>query len=377
MTEYVDQIELFLDSNEKNLKFKCLNSGDRNLIIHLGLQMYERGLKNVQLWNNDNWQSKLNNLEEKKDKEIEILNDSLQQKQNKIQNLLEEQKEQLIIIRKEVEEQVKSIYKTQIDDFKDKIKEKEEKLSEERTKFWEVKKSFHEDLMKKIDSIRLEEEDKRNSLRNNYDTLLEKEREKCLEFNRRQENSTLLGQDGESFTYHNLNMLFPKSEIIDTHKEKESGDFKLNYKNIPILLEVKNYSGNVLKKEIQKFYRDMNIQSQMKAGIFISLKSGISAREDFGIEVFEGKPIIFLTYVKNNMEKIKLAAKIIATIVSENIDLSNEEIMGGIKNLIPIVKRNFNTMKGQIERNYKKMKDITIDQESNIIELLKIIGMKY
>ena len=60
--EYVDQIEMFLDSNEKNQKFKCLNSDDQNLIIHLGLQMFERGLKNVQLWNNDNWQSKLNNL---------------------------------------------------------------------------------------------------------------------------------------------------------------------------------------------------------------------------------------------------------------------------------------------------------------------------
>jgi len=375
--EYLDQIELFLDSNEKNQKFKCLNSGDQNLIIHLGLQMYERGLKNVQLWNNDNWQSKLNNLEEKKDKEIEILNDSLKQKQNKIQNLLEEQKEQLIIIRKEVEEQVKSIYKTQIDDFKDKITEKEEKISEERTKLWEVKQSFHEDLMKKIDSIRLEEEEKRNSLRENYDTLLEKERDKCLEFNRRQENSTLLGQDGESFTYNKLNMMFPKSEIIDTHKEKKSGDFTLNYKNIPILLEVKNYKGNVLKKEIEKFYRDMDTQTQMKAGIFISLKSGISARNDFNIEVRNGKPIIFLTHVKDNMKKIKFAVNIISTIVTENIDLTNEQIIGGIKNLIPVIKRSFNTIINLIEKNYKELNEVTKKQESQIIELFKIIGMKY
>ena len=47
-------------------------------------------------------------------------------------------------------------------------------------------------------------------------------------------------------------MLFPKSEVIDTHDEKQCGDFKLVYNNLPLLLEVKNYSGNVLKKEIGK-----------------------------------------------------------------------------------------------------------------------------
>ena len=375
--EYVDQMELFIDSNEKNQKFKCLNTTDQNLVIHLGLQMYERGLKNVQLWNNSMWEEKINNIEEKKNKEIEILNENIKSKQNSIENLLVEQREQIITIKKEVEEQVKSIYKSQVEDYKEKLKTKEQKLAEERNKLWDVKKSFHEDLMKKIDSVRLEEEKKRNSLRENYDTLLEIEREKYLEFNKRKENSTLLGQDGESFTYNKLNLMFPKSEIIDTHNEKESGDFTLNYKNIPILLEVKNYKGNVLKKEIEKFYRDMNVQSQMKAGIFISLKSGISAREDFNIEICDGKPIIFLTYVKDNMKKIKLAANIISTIVSENIDLTNEQIMGGIKKIIPNIKRSFNKIKGLIEKNYKKLNELTIDQESQIIELFKIIGMKY
>jgi hypothetical protein len=198
-----------------------------------------------------------------------------------------------------------------------------------------------------------------------------------MDFCKRQENSTLLGQDGEQFTYHNLNIMFPKSEVIDTHDTKNSGDFKLIYNSMPLMLEVKNYSNNVLKKEIVKFKRDISYQKDMKGGVFISLKSGISAHNDFQLEVYDDRPVIFLTYVKDNMEKIKLAVKLIEVIVKEKLDLKNEEIVGGIKKLIPSIKRNWNKMKGTLENFKNKMSREILEQESNIIEIFKIIGMKY
>ena len=143
------------------------------------------------------------------------------------------------------------------------------------------------------------------------------------------------------------------------------------------MLEVKNYSGNVLKKEIIKFQRDIEYQKDMKGGIFISLKSGISARSDFQMEVYDGRPVIFLTYVKNNMEKIKLAVKLIEVMVKEKLDLNNEELVGGIKKLIPMIKRKWNTIKGTLENFKNKMSREILEQESNIIEIFKIIGMKY
>ena len=377
MTEYVEQLEVYIESNEENIKFKGLNEVDKNLVISLGLKMLDRGLKNVQLWKNDEWESKIIKLEQKKDDEINILNNNLELKCEQIKNLMEDQKKQIIVIKTQVEEQVKCIYESEVNNLKEKIKESGINLEEERKNRWKQQESWHKNLDEKIEKIRLLEEEKRNNLRDNFNNLLEKEREKCMDLLKRQENSTLLGQDGENFTFHNLNLLFPKSEVIDTHDTKQCGDFKLIYKNIPLMLEVKNYSGNVLKKEIQKFQRDMEYQKDMKGGIFISLKSGVSARSDFEMEVYDGRPVIFLTYVKENMNKIKLAVKLIEVMVKNKVDLKNEELVGRLKKIVPIIKRKWNSLKGTLENFKNKMNRDLIEQESNIIEIFKIIGMKY
>jgi len=375
--DYVEQLDLYLDANTNNKEFKILNTEDQNLVIHLGLKMFKRGLKDVQLWKNTTWEEKLESLEKSKNKEIDILKENIKTKGEQMREMLVEQKEQLIVIKREVEGQTKCLYVDKISNLNSKIEQLESKLDNEKSKAWEVKESFHQQLTEKMEVLRFTEEEKRNSLRKNYEQLLEKEREKYLTINKRNENSTLLGQDGETFTYHNLNMLFPKSEVVDTHDEKQCGDFRLVYNNMPLLLEVKNYSGNVLKKEISKFKRDMEFRSEMKGGVFISLKSGICAHSDFQMEVYDGRPVIFLTHVKDNMEKIKLAVKFIETVVKEKIDLRNEELVGSLKKLIPSIKRKWNTLKSNVENFKNKMVRDILEQESNVIEIFKTIGMKY
>jgi len=377
MNEYIEQLEVYIEPSEYNKRFKTLNDPYKNLVISLGLKMMDKGLKEVEMWKNNEWQEKINFIENSKKKESDRLNEIIDRKNQKISDFIEEQKENTVIIKKQVEEQAKSIYESKIKSMEDKLNDNLQTIENEKESRWKLQEDFHKQLSDKIDLIRKEEEEKRVSLRREYDTLLEKERDKYMEFSKRQENSTLLGQDGENFTYHNLNMLFPKSDVIDTHEQNQCGDFKLVYNNMPILLEVKNYKGNVLKKEIIKFQRDMEYQSEMKGGVFISLKSGISARSDFQLEVYDGKPVIFLTYVKDNMEKIRLAVKFIETIVKENIDLKNEEIVGGLKKLIPMIKRKWNTLKGTLENFKNKMSRELLEQESNNIEIFKIIGMKY
>tara|TARA_B100000795_G_scaffold269022_1_gene257258 strand:+ start:1388 stop:2518 length:1131 start_codon:yes stop_codon:yes gene_type:complete len=375
--EYIEQLELYLSPTENNKRFKTLNEDKQNLVINLGLKMLDKGMKEVQLWKNDEWEDKINTLKNNKNKIIENLNEEVEFKRTQFELFVKDQRISNTIIKKQVEEQVKSIYEIKIQGLHDKINESTKSLDEEMKSRWDMQSIWHDKLNLKIESIRNEEEEKRTSLRKEYNELLEKERNKYMDVCKRQENSTLLGQDGETFTYHNLNRLFPKAEVIDTHDIKQSGDFKLVYNNIPLLLEVKNYSGNVLKKEIVKFQRDIEYQTTMKGGIFISLKSGISARSDFQLEVYDGRPVIFLTYVKDNMDKIKLAVKFIETMVKENIDLNNEEIVGGLKKLIPMIKRKWNTLKGTLENFKNKMSRELLEQESNIVDIFKIIGMKY
>ena len=66
MVDYIDQLELYLEPNDNNKNFKTLNSVDQNLVIYLGLKMLKRGLKDVQLWKNSEWEERLESLEEKK-----------------------------------------------------------------------------------------------------------------------------------------------------------------------------------------------------------------------------------------------------------------------------------------------------------------------
>ena len=61
--ELIEQLELYLEPSEKNKKFKSLNDSDKNLVIELGLELVKKGMKDIQLWKNKEWQQKLIQLD--------------------------------------------------------------------------------------------------------------------------------------------------------------------------------------------------------------------------------------------------------------------------------------------------------------------------
>lgn len=72
--------------------------------------------------------------------------------------------------------------------------------------------------------------------------------------------------------------------------------------NETILIEVKKYSGFVQYKEVEKFYRDLDANSQIKAGVLISLTSKISGIKDtIKMSNFKGKPVIFIQTSEPNI----------------------------------------------------------------------------
>ena len=73
--------------------------------------MLHRGLKNVQLWKNEEWKEKLVELEERKNKEISMLKESVELKEVQLKDLMEDQKKQIVCIKNEVREQTNEIYK--------------------------------------------------------------------------------------------------------------------------------------------------------------------------------------------------------------------------------------------------------------------------
>ena len=87
-----------------------------------------------------------------------------------------------------------------------------------------------------------------NVLRTNYEEKMQDIMNKIC---KTEENSSIKGKNSENAMLQNLNILFPKNVIEDTHKEPGKGDFIMtDMEDVKILLENKDYKLSVPKKEI-------------------------------------------------------------------------------------------------------------------------------
>jgi len=145
-----------------------------------------------------------------------------------------------------------------------------------------------------------------------------------------------------------------------------------------MLIETKNYTKNVTKPEIDKFYRDMKTNSDVQCGLFVSLKSGICNREDLHLEVIDEKPIIFIHNALENIENIDLAIRIFKLILkTDSIDLSSKEVYEKIKNTIPIIKRFWNKMRQKLQKFEKDMSECISEQEIMLRDIFKLLSFNY
>ena len=111
------------------------------------------------------------------------------------------------------------------------------------------------------------------------------------------------GKIGEQ-EFENLVDNFTTWSIENKTKTPNSCDMFGNIKGCKTLFEIKNYSNNVPKKEIDKFKRDMEIHRDCPLGIFISLNTNIvGGRQDFFYTEFSSSNQL-LIYIQqfNNYE---------------------------------------------------------------------------
>ena len=122
----------------------------------------------------------------------------------------------------------------------------------------------------------------------------------------RQKNSTFKGKDSENRVEDGLNAAFPDCQIINTTGISKSGDFLIERSNkTTIMIENKDYKGNVPKDEIEKFIRD--IEEQSCNGILVSQKSGIARKKNFQIDIHNGYIIVFIHHLQFDFDKLRLA----------------------------------------------------------------------
>ena len=136
-----------------------------------------------------------------------------------------------------------------------------------------------------------------NKVKNKYDLLLE-EKDRQNQLNREvfdkaeklinktsNKSSISIGDDGEQIleTLADTFKDFTEYRIENKAKQGHKGDFHLFFKDFNILVDSKNYSGSVQKKEVEKIEMDLMTNDNMDYAWLISLESDISGWNRFHI----------------------------------------------------------------------------------------------
>ena len=375
MTEYVD---FHLKANTSTLNFLKLSDLDKVHAIELGMKFLNMGNQQIQGWNNEQWNAKLLTERERYETRIEQIKSELKGEKKKALTLDQQHKSEIQAISHQIKEQVKARYLSDIDALQSKLERYEKKLQDSNAENRSLFKQAYEEFEVKRTENEKRWEIKYDKLRKDYELKLSMEKKEKEQLITTTQNSTIIGQVGEDFTLQELNKRFPRAEIEDTHKQKGRGDFIFKEDSFCMLIETKNYSKNVTKPEVDKFYRDIDINHDIHCGLFISIKSGICARDDFQLEVRSGKPIIFLHNISKNVHNLELAVTLFKLILkTDSIDLSCKEIIDKIKISIPIIKRNWNKMRQKVRKFERELLECVADQETHIRTIFDLLSLKY
>jgi len=378
MNKEAVMIDFSLPNNPNTLKFIKLNQSDKLKAVALGMRFLSTGTQQLQMWDNSQWETRIEQLKTQKQDKIDSLQEKLQLEQLKTQKLIQRQQEELNVIIEGVRNRTESKFLGEIASLNDNVERLQKRIQSQEKHKDELYKSINNEFYTKLLSKEQHWEGKIDKQREYYETKLESERERTAACILTTKHSTMKGQAGEEFTHYELNRRFPTAEIEDTHKLPGKGDFIMKDKGFSMLIETKNYKNNVTKPEIDKFYRDMENNNDIQCGLFLSLKSGICNREDLHLEVINGKPIIFVHNCLKNMENIDFAVRIFKLILNtDSIDLSNKEVYEKIKNTIPIVKRYWNKIRAKIQKFEKDMTQCVLEQETMVRDIFKLLGFNY
>jgi hypothetical protein len=149
--------------------------------------------------------------------------------------------------------------------------------------------------------------------------------ESVSEMLKKMEGSSTKGKISENILSTILRTLYPCSEINFVGTTKESGDFILTRENKPtILIENKNWERNVVQEEVKKFIRDTEINKC--CGLFLSQNTGVANKQNYEINIHDGNVLVYIHYVNNDPEKIKIGIDIIEHFKEMLSELESDDV---------------------------------------------------
>lgn len=365
----MNTISINIPPNTKNINeiLKLSNEQMKN-VVELGYIAYLGTVDNLYQINNEEAKNKINNMKKEHYDKIQQKNKEIQGKEQLIKDINKRNDENQEIAIKNLKKNLHLQFETEINYKNQKIDELKKDLEEFRT----IIKNNNKDKNDSIERIITINKQEMEELRTKYEVKIENLYKTITDAKTITENSYNKGKVGEQKMHNILTMLFPKNEIIDTHCTPSRGDFIIICDDEKkILIDNKDYSSNVPKKEIDKFHYDIQTNSDVYSGILISNSSGVAKKDDFQIDIVNNKPVIYLCNTDKNNEKIKCAVDFLKSLMKcSNIDFSNKEIVDKIKKLSQEFNRKIKKVKKDIEKFSKSLQSTVLDIEDLVKTLI-------
>ena len=381
-------MNIHLENNIINLKlpkdkFNKFNLTKYNInefarILEAGIFIIEKGDQKMLSMSDENFNKKLENIEKQHTININKLKEENRMYEDRISNIekvfIQEKNNALSRLKKSLCLE----HNESTNNLKTKIENLENKINKTNSDWLNKLNVERSENLNRINKINKEHKEEISKMRDKYDEKIENYYSSLNDMNKLQDNSCLKGKVGEVKMNSTLNMLFPKCEIEDTHKQPNRGDFVLTNENEKkILIDNKDYNQNIPKKEIEKFKRDMIVNNDIHAGILASNKTGVARRSDFEIEIINNKPVIYLHNTNKNNNKIKIAADFLYSIVqSPHIDLKDKEVIDTIKSSANEFRKKITKIKKDIDKFALNLTNNIIDVENIVNKIIIKIGLK-
>jgi len=208
----------------------------------------------------------------------------------------------------EIYKKIENDFKKEIDNLDKEIKTEKQTSLKMQEKISKMYESQIEQLNKKLEiamvqiktyekDISTSLQDEVNKVKEKYDLLL-KEKDRQNQLNREafdkavklldktgNKSSISIGDNGEQIFESLADTFkdFTNFKIENKAKQSHKGDFHLFFKEFNILVDSKNYTSSISKKEIQKIESDLNTNSNMDFAWLVSLNSNICEYNKFPI----------------------------------------------------------------------------------------------
>jgi hypothetical protein len=306
---------------------------------------------------------------------------------NKIKDESKEEIEKLeldLLVEKELKtklsEEITKIYQKQLDDMKkqiDTFKTQLKTYESENRDFVKV------EVDKEREKYRIVLDDKDNQLSNmtdNYERFLKQNEVKS---------SKKIGDEGED-TFVLLSDTFkdfPGYKLEKKAHQAHKGDIHLFFKDFNVLVDLKNYSGSVQKKELDKIEHDLSINDTMDFAWLISYDSNVSDWNRFPImyKWIVTENGLKCVVIVNNLNANKNPIDVLRNVWSITYELHKMMNKTKVedKDVQDMKERDYNVVQkiktaqkrlSELRRTVMSMSQITKDIENDIIDALSLLS---